>query len=411
MKKIILILLTIALLALTATACGSKIADDGKAGAAGEVLSDNSTGNKADKAGAAAKAQSGKATGNKAAETPKPTPNPDLTELNKAKAGKLEPAQMQKLLLLLEGRWYETDNIEAIRELGLTRWLGIEKKGNQYDICRSFSDTGVSGKVLSVNKLEGSNKYRIKGLGDNTGVPMEYNITLNDDGKSLQLTSKLYSEGITDENVKLVKATKELYEQIALKCLSGAYKDIKDRTYEFKESGVAVWPDKTFKFSIDKGVAKDSAANDATRHENVRDEGVAYNLVEYDANGREVARYPFEIVRNKLFIRASKGEGMLFDLRRTGSNDLEQKAIDMVVDKIGAVFKYQSDGAGALCYKSSLGEVLITFDNIDTQGRYHVHVGVEKFADGTPNSDLTTGGKEYAVNIKTGNIEEVKPAK
>jgi hypothetical protein len=391
MRKILLILLTTALLAFSAAACSNKIANGGQTNAAVETQGSNSI-------------------DNKTVETPKSAPNPDLAELNKTNAGKLEPAQMQKFLSLLEGRWYEVDNIEAIRELGLTRWLGIQKKDNQYDICRSFSDTGVSGKVLSVNKLEGSNKYQIKGFGDNTQVSMEYNITLNDDGKSLYLTSKLYSEGITDKNVKLVKATKELYEQIALKCLAGTYKDSKDRNYEFKESGVAIWPDKTFKFSINKGSANNLTENDATKHDVVRDEDIIYSLVEYDSNGHETSRYQYQAIKNKLFIHASKGEGIIFNLRRAESNDLEQKAIDMVVDKMGAVFKYQSDGAGILLYKSSFGEVSFFCNNIDTQGRYHVRVNIEIFADGRPNSDLTTGGKEYVVDIKTGNIEEVKPA-
>ncbi|WP_050753789.1 hypothetical protein [Pseudobacteroides cellulosolvens] len=291
------------------------------------------------------------------------------------------------LLSKLEGKWYDLRDKESVRLYGVKSFISVTKVKNDYIVSRNFPDTGVGIKITEVIK-DGQNKYTLKSTGDNTGSPMEFKLDLSSDYKSMTATININKEYF-DKEVKFVKYSSELAKSIELQRLSGKYLDINDKIYSFREEGRALWSGKkSFRFSILKN-----------------DEGSKPFIVAYGADRKEIARYSYYLLGQKLLIKDAKNDKVVLDLRRADSSDnLEQKAIDLVARKFNAVIDSKNDWFMPV-YKSSLGQIYLSCTGTDKKGRYKVILSIDVFPDGSQNVN-GLGSREFYVDVESQKIIE-----
>ncbi|KNY27068.1 hypothetical protein [Pseudobacteroides cellulosolvens] len=357
MKKMILMVLLTASQIISLTACSDRDIEDNSKPVSSAVVSTPSQRN---------------------------TPMPDT-----GKPYKLSTAEANSLLSQIEGCWYNLNDMETIKAIGVRDMIVIIKENNKFQIYRNYPDTGVGGGITEVIKEKGGNKYRIKGMGENTQSPMEFIIDLSNDYKSMIATSNVYPD-TSEKDVKFIRYSRELEESIELKCLAGDYLDAQNKAYSFKDGGVAIWPDnKTFKFSISK-----------------QDRNSSPHIVAYDDKGKETARYSYKLLNDNLEIKNPDNNKTMLDLRGADySANMEQKAIDLVAAKFKANADYQAE-SGVTIYKSSIGEIQLYCQGTDDKGRYKVILSISAYPDGS-NDPYNEGAREFIVDVKTGHIEEV----
>lgn len=310
----------------------------------------------------------------------------------------LTSSKMNDLLNNLQGDWYDLNDETFIKENGVKHLITIEKDGSDYTLINSFPDTALSFKISDIKYLGNKGSYLITTHNGDDKKNIDFTFNIGDDKKSINITSEY------DKNIKYVKATSEIKQYVQMLRLKGTYRDEQDKEYNFKDGGIAVWPNNTFKFSVlfIEKIFPDSSPWKAV-----------YNyIIVNDANGKETTRYFYEIIDNKLNIykttldkenNYNKGDLIVSLTKSNGTTDLVQKSIDIVAKKYNATIEYKVE-SGQIIYKSEIGEISFNCTGPDKENKYKVSI----FKENTNDTNDSDAFKEFYVDVISGSVEEIK---